>query len=605
MGLVKVAFLWELLGAGFSVLISDLDVVWVAPHWARWMTWTEPTPPVAEAGLIALADVLVTTDELSASADLRGVRPGAGTDLNTGVVYFRGTVGSRAMVQTWRKAMLRRKGGKDLNENVNDQSLFNQVVRGGELGGDRLEAWARTRNATAATRALKSQNARRVYETSSAHEPCLPDAKCDGVRFSFGTLPMRPFSGGHTWFNQNVAAMPGAERPEHAPVTVHFTFQFGDTNEYPHGKRQRAREAALWSVDPPEYFTEGVFVRVLGDLYTPAQRADAEKKFPDWSPVRHMTMDAPQRAAVRDLLALATAIDGIMIMPRLHCFCDRYWNFLSRCRFPIGPRDMPIPWTCPQDALYDVQRWNKKKVRFREAAFLENLPEAGHIGVLTKLKANTVRVRVPPPGAAAANGSAAPGEVVVPSGSPLTAVASAVRAANAEVRMVEIHIDDLRRLCRWLGSTQKNQEFNSLIKYILTESSRYCPSEDHHGFGGWNWRNPFTAYNCTWGFHYPALYPLKEPCAAPGAPPPPFAERPNSTTCPRQMLCSWHTQPDGRETGKITFCNIEGGWGEDPRYHGPAKHMLSQMPDQRCPYPDGVTPGGGRGLDRAGHWVGA
>ena len=605
MGLVKVAFLWELLGAGFSVLISDLDVVWVAPHWARWMTWTEPTPPVAEAGLIALADVLVTTDELSASADLRGVRPGAGTDLNTGVVYFRGTVGSRAMVQTWRKAMLRRKGGKDLNENVNDQSLFNQVVRGGELGGDRLEAWARTRNATAATRALKSQNARRVYETSSAHEPCLPDAKCDGVRFSFGTLPMRPFSGGHTWFNQNVAAMPGAERPEHAPVTVHFTFQFGDTNEYPHGKRQRAREAALWSVDPPEYFTEGVFVRVLGDLYTPAQRADAEKKFPDWSPVRHMTMDAPQRAAVRDLLALATAIDGIMIMPRLHCFCDRYWNFLSRCRFPIGPRDMPIPWTCPQDALYDVQRWNKKKVRFREAAFLENLPEAGHIGVLSKLKANTVRVRVPPPGAAAANGSAAPGEVVVPSGSPLTAVASAVRAANAEVRMVEIHIDDLRRLCRWLGSTQKNQEFNSLIKYILTESSRYCPSEDHHGFGGWNWRNPFTAYNCTWGFHYPALYPLKEPCAAPGAPPPPFAERPNSTTCPRQMLCSWHTQPDGRETGKITFCNIEGGWGEDPRYHGPAKHMLSQMPDQRCPYPDGVTPGGGRGLDRAGHWVGA
>ena len=133
---------------------------------------------------------------------------------------------------------------------------------------------------------------------------------------------------------------------------------------------------------------------MLGDLYTPAQRADAEKKFPDWSPVRHMTMDAPQRAAVRDLLALATAIDGIMIMPRLHCFCDRYWNFLSRCRFPIGPRDMPIPWTCPQDALYDVQRWNKKKVRFREAAFLENLPEAGHIGVLSKLKANTVRVRV-------------------------------------------------------------------------------------------------------------------------------------------------------------------------------------------------------------------
>ena len=622
LGLVKAAFLWELLRLGYDVLISDLDVVWLNDGWERWMTYRNAArPPLPEAEMQAMADVLVSTDELDELYDAHmtwerwpwGIGWGWRSELNTGVVFWRATNGSLAFVQAWRLAML----AKRETLNTNDQFIFIQMVR--EAGMERvtgsaahLNAW---RTSLAAHGLLRPDVLRRIAPTTrgvsiskagfASATPCLPEARCAPARFTVGTLPLRAFTGGHTFFMQRVANFEGHALPRAQPLTVHFTFQYSDTPDYPHGKRQRAREAALWSVDPPEYFTEGVFVRVLGDLYTPAQRADAEKKFPDWSPVRHMTMDAPQRAAVRDLLALATAIDGIMIMPRLHCFCDRYWNFLSRCRFPIGPRDMPIPWTCPQDALYDVQRWNKKKVRFREAAFLENLPEAGHIGVLSKLKANTVRVRVPPPGAAAANGSAAPGEVVVPSGSPLTAVASAVRAANAEVRMVEIHIDDLRRLCRWLGSTQKNQEFNSLIKYILTESSRYCPSEDHHGFGGWNWRNPFTAYNCTWGFHYPALYPLKEPCAAPGAPPPPFAERPNSTTCPRQMLCSWHTQPDGRETGKITFCNIEGGWGEDPRYHGPAKHMLSQMPDQRCPYPDGVTPGGGRGLDRAGHWVGA
>ena len=63
MGLCKVAFLWELLSAGFSVLISDLDVVWLNGHWQRWMTWTDPQhPPVREASLIALADVLVTTE---------------------------------------------------------------------------------------------------------------------------------------------------------------------------------------------------------------------------------------------------------------------------------------------------------------------------------------------------------------------------------------------------------------------------------------------------------------------------------------------------------------------------------------------------------------
>ena len=43
------------------------------------------------------------------------------------MVYFRSGVGSLAMVQQWRKAMLARKGDKNLNENVNDQSLFNQA----------------------------------------------------------------------------------------------------------------------------------------------------------------------------------------------------------------------------------------------------------------------------------------------------------------------------------------------------------------------------------------------------------------------------------------------------------------------------------------------
>ena len=50
--------------AGFNVLISDLDVVWLNGHW-RWMTWAEAAsqPPVPQAAVLA-ADVLVTTDEL-------------------------------------------------------------------------------------------------------------------------------------------------------------------------------------------------------------------------------------------------------------------------------------------------------------------------------------------------------------------------------------------------------------------------------------------------------------------------------------------------------------------------------------------------------------
>lgn len=77
MGLVKVAFLWELLSMDFSVLISDLDVVWLNGHWKRWMSW-EFEPPLPEASFIALADILVTTDELDVARDTMGKRPPAG-----------------------------------------------------------------------------------------------------------------------------------------------------------------------------------------------------------------------------------------------------------------------------------------------------------------------------------------------------------------------------------------------------------------------------------------------------------------------------------------------------------------------------------------------
>ena len=94
----------------------------------------------------------------------------------------------------------------------------------------------------------------------------------------------------------------GHELPQNEPITVHFTFQFGDTGEYPHGKRQRAREAALWAVDPPSYFTEGIFVAIVGPTTTEAYQEKVYARFPEWSPQRHMFMDAPQRQAVRAVL---------------------------------------------------------------------------------------------------------------------------------------------------------------------------------------------------------------------------------------------------------------------------------------------------------------
>ena len=39
--------------------------------------------------------------------------------------------------------------------------------------------------------------------------------------------------------------MDGHEQPQHQPITVHFTFQFGDTAEFAWGKRSRLREKRL------------------------------------------------------------------------------------------------------------------------------------------------------------------------------------------------------------------------------------------------------------------------------------------------------------------------------------------------------------------------
>ena len=141
---------------------------------------------------------------------------------------------------------------------------------------------------------------------------------------------------------------------------------------------------------------------------------------------------------------------------------------------------------------------------------------------------------------------------------------------------------------------------------MLTESARYCPEEDHNSDVGnqrnWNWRNPFTAYNCTWGFHHPADFPEEydaPPCAK-GQPGVALAERSNSTTCPRAMLCDWNTVPNGETNGKaISRCNLEGYGGLDYEVFGDrVKEALARMPEGRCPYPPGNVSGQGLGWSK-------
>jgi len=77
LGDLKLEFLTNLLELGFTVLYSDLDVVWLAPGWERWMVAAPMRTagrdgPLAEARLLVHADILVSTDELDAHEDALG-----------------------------------------------------------------------------------------------------------------------------------------------------------------------------------------------------------------------------------------------------------------------------------------------------------------------------------------------------------------------------------------------------------------------------------------------------------------------------------------------------------------------------------------------------
>lgn len=223
-------------------------------------------PPLPEAAMQAMADVLVSTDELDEEYDAHGryerwphgVGWGWRSELNTGVVHFRATNGSLAFVQAWRRAML----AKRQVLNTNDQFIFCAMVR--DAGMERVTASAAHMSAWRASLAahglLREQVLRTIGPTTRGVSisragfelavPCLPKANCAPARFTLGTLPLRAFTGGHTYFMQRVHNFDGHALARARPLTVHFTFQYSDTRDYPHGKRQRAREAGCAAACP-------------------------------------------------------------------------------------------------------------------------------------------------------------------------------------------------------------------------------------------------------------------------------------------------------------------------------------------------------------------
>lgn len=102
------------------------------------------------------------------------------------------------------------------------------------------------------------------------------------------------------------------------PFVVHTTFQYGG----PAGKLSRLRERNLWQ-DRDDYFA-GSFVS--GDIAAPAAPADWDAMDTDARIAFHRRSIAAQLAQLRQLFVLAVAMNRTLVVPRLTCFCDRYWG---------------------------------------------------------------------------------------------------------------------------------------------------------------------------------------------------------------------------------------------------------------------------------------
>eukprot|EP00964_Phaeocystis_antarctica_P150218 scaffold117604_cov39-Phaeocystis_antarctica.AAC.2 len=409
MGLVKEVFIRSMLDAGLDAMVSDVDVVWLSSPWPL-VRYPEAVARPS-AALLALADVILSVDQVQQYMDSDKYQWHIHSELNTGVIFFRNSDGARAVLEEWREAMAAAIAKGDPNH---DQYWLNGVLRPRTFRNLKEDGKARARWYPALLEQLSKR--RRVGASGAGRLPRGAeefDARSTALRpnseeyaalrpiFEFkdklfgkdkvaptvGTFPIAEISNGHTFFIQKmheIVAVP--------PVAVHCTYQYGDDTGYAYGKRQRLRDAGLWLVDPPSYYEEGRYLQLVSGLAvqhspTTATLLDPEVQDATHCVRSHLKLTSLQRQLLHDGFVLAKATRRTLILPPIWCNLDRFWTIMDHCL--IGKRvEMPLPFICPLDHSFMLPNFFSANLDFREHTFLANprVPAA--------LRASRVRLRV-------------------------------------------------------------------------------------------------------------------------------------------------------------------------------------------------------------------
>ena len=489
MGLIKQVFIREMLTSGLDAMVSDVDVAWLRSPWPL-IRYGGPSQPTVQprCRLLALADVVLSVDQVQQYMDTDKHYWHIGSELNTGVAFFRNSEGALAVLDEWKVAMAKAIAARNPNH---DQFWLNEVLQKRDFVNLKLDAAGRAEWLPGALRRLRHADAARVGLPGGADDfnttdPSLraifqfkrkfgigePSSK---VGVTIGTFPIAEVSNGHTFFVQKLHDIVGVP-----PVCVHTTYQYGDSPAYAYGKRERLRDAHLWTLDTPSSHWSGKFLRLttsaarqLGPMTS--QLLQPEAIDPDHCVRSHLKLMMLQRQWLMDGFLLAKALGRTLILPPLWCMLDRFWTILNHCL--IGSQvEMPQPFVCPLDHSFNIPGMVDAGLEWREHTFLDHPSAPG------ELVASTVRVEVGDKG----NGLSVDGDgsVQVAAGSTLAHAVTTLRAVPSatSARVVSIDAASLGRLCRCLEGLPEVHELAGRLPKLLSNDFHYCDTTDNPYF---------------------------------------------------------------------------------------------------------------------------
>ncbi|KAJ9511362.1 hypothetical protein QJQ45_029767 [Haematococcus lacustris] len=383
----KVTVVQQIVGWGFNVLHSDVDVVW----------FRDPLPYMLGPALKDV-DMAVSTDLVSTGNSKRDegleVSVHQHVNVNTGVYFVKSTPGGQAFMLAW--AGLRKTLIHD-----NDQTGLYQWIRGQPAEVDGQKRFVQLHVSTTRSQAMTTVavlhpslpssghfsktriivdglHCRQALQVNDMH--CIPAVwllllvvlpQAGETPFRLGLLSVSMLLNGYSYFipklnvYQNVSALVSAM--SHEPcATIHeteawcvpramshvitctiFAFATGSAGSSIHdgihltwvplsreGKFHRMRDGMLYN-DEPEYYSGPQFITADID-FPPVPPGYNEMRDTEAMIKIHLAKMEVQLKQMYRAMAIAVIMNRTLVLPKLQCFCYKNWFMMEQCRQVAG-----------------------------------------------------------------------------------------------------------------------------------------------------------------------------------------------------------------------------------------------------------------------------